>query len=340
MSVVKKTIGVVSGTMGRSSENGKMESEVKKNVVSLMSGTTGPLIGLVLLVVFLSLATDTFLTLRNLLNVLDQITVLGILAIGMTFVILIGGIDLSVGSVLALCGMVMGHLAKEAEWPMSAAIMAGLVAAGLAGGVSGSLIAFFRVPAFIATLAMMSAARGLANLVTDGHQIISFPIWFNLMAVIRHGGLLTITVGIMFSVFIICWFYLKFTAGGRCLYAIGGNEEVARLAGINVKLHTVGVYVTAAVLSGLAGILLGARLDSVQPQAGFTYELDAIAAVVIGGTSLSGGRGSLTGTAIGVLIIGILRNGLNLMGVSPFMQQVVIGVVIAAAVAVETLKKK
>ena len=305
----------------------------------ILSGTTGPLIGLLLLVAYLSLATDTFFTLRNFLNVLDQITVLGILAVGMTFVILIGGIDLSVGSVLALCGMVMGHLAKEAGWSMASSIVAGLLVAGCAGGVSGSLVAYFRVPAFIATLAMMSAARGLANMVTDGHQIISFPIWFNLMAVIRHGGLITITVAIMLAVFLVGWFYLKYTAGGRCLYAIGGNEEVARLAGINVKLHTVGVYVTAAVLSGLAGILLGARLDSVQPSAGFTYELDAIAAVVIGGTSLSGGSGSLAGTAIGVLIIGVLRNGLNLMGVSPFMQQVVIGVVIAAAVAAEALKK-
>lgn len=310
-----------------------------KQSLKIRTGTTGPLIGFLLLVAYLSLATDTFFTLRNFLNVLDQITVLGILAVGMTFVILIGGIDLSVGSLLALCGMVMGHLAKEAGWSMASAIAAGLLVAGFAGGISGSLVAYFRVPAFIATLAMMSAARGLANMVTDGHQIISFPIWFNLMAVIRHGGLITITVAIMLIVFLMGWFYLKYTSGGRCLYAIGGNEEVARLAGINVRLHTVGVYITAGVLSGLAGILLGARLDSVQPSAGFTYELDAIAAVVIGGTSLSGGSGSLAGTAIGVLIIGVLRNGLNLIGVSPFMQQVVIGVVIAAAVATEALKK-
>lgn len=307
---------------------------------NILSGTTGPLIGLVLLVVYLSLATDTFFTVRNFLNILDQITVLGILAIGMTFVILIGGIDLAVGSILALCIMVMGHLAKEAGLPMWLAISLGLTVAGIAGGISGTLIAYFRVPAFIATLAMMSAARGLANMVTDGHQIISFPAWFNLMALIRHGGYITTTVAVMFIVFVVCWIYLRFTSGGRSLYAIGGNEEVARLAGINVKRHTVGVYVVSGVLAGLAGIMLGARLDSVQPSAGFTYELDAIAAVVIGGTSLSGGTGGLTGTAIGVLIIGVLRNGLNLLGVSPFTQQVVIGVVIAAAVAAEAFKKK
>lgn len=306
----------------------------------LFGGSTGPLIGLLLLCFFLSFTTDSFFSLRNFVNILDQITVLGILAVGMTFVILIGGIDLSVGSILALCGMVMGYFAKELGWSMEAAIAVGLLASALAGLVSGSLIAFFRVPAFIATLAMMSAARGLANMVSDGHQIISFPAWFNLMAVIRYGGVLTITVGIMLAVFIICWAYLKFTSGGRSLYAIGGNAEVARLAGIKVKLHTVGVYVFAAVLSGVAGVLLGARLDSVQPQAGVSYELDAIAAVVIGGTSLSGGTGSLVGTIIGVLIIGVLRNGLNLLGVSPFMQQVVIGLVIALAVSIEALKKK
>jgi len=320
-----------------------MASDVTKSTArlwGLFSGTTGPLLGLLLLVVYLSLATDTFFTVRNFLNILDQITVLGILSIGMTFVILIGGIDLAVGSILALCIMVMGHLAKEAGFPMWLAITLGLTVAGMAGGVSGVLIAFFRVPAFIATLAMMSAARGLANMVTDGHQIISFPIWFNLMALIRHGGYITTTVAIMIVVFIVCWIYLRFTSGGRSLYAIGGNEEVARLAGINVKLHTVGVYVVSGLLAGLAGIMLGARLDSVQPSAGFTYELDAIAAVVIGGTSLSGGTGGLTGTAIGVLIIGVLRNGLNLLGVSPFTQQVVIGVVIALAVAAEALKKK
>ncbi|WP_191599974.1 ABC transporter permease [Marinomonas algicola] len=305
-----------------------------------LSGSTGPLIGLLLLCVFLSFMTESFFSLRNFVNILDQITVLGILAVGMTFVILIGGIDLSVGSILALSGMIMGFLAKEIGWPMEAAIAAGLVGAGFAGLISGSLIAFFRVPAFIATLAMMSAARGLANMVSDGHQIISFPAWFNLMAVIRYGGIITITVAIMLAVFAICWAYLRFTSGGRSLYAIGGNSEVARLAGIKVKLHTVGVYVFAAVLSGVAGVLLGARLDSVQPQAGVSYELDAIAAVVIGGTSLSGGTGSLVGTIIGVLIIGVLRNGLNLLGVSPFMQQVVIGLVIALAVSIEALKKR
>jgi len=305
-----------------------------------LRGATGPLIGLLALCVFLSIATDSFLSVRNLLNVLDQITVLGIMAVGMTFVILIGGIDLAVGSVLALAMMVMGYLSNEMGLPLQVAIVVALLVAAFTGAVSGLLITGFKVPAFIATLAMMSVARGLANMITDGQQIVGFPVWFNLMAIIRHGGFLTVTVALMLVVFLLGWTFLRYTSGGRNLYAIGGNAEVARLAGINVKLTTIGVYVVSGLLAGLAGIVLAARLDSVQPSSGFTYELDTIAAVVIGGTSLSGGTGGIAGTIVGVLIIGTLRNGLNLLGVSPFTQQVVIGVVIALAVAAEALKRK
>ncbi len=305
-----------------------------------LSGATGPLIGLFVLCVFLSVSTDAFFTLRNLLNVLDQITVLGIMAVGMTYVILIGGIDLAVGSVLALAMMVMGYTANVLGYPIGVGIAAALVVAAFSGAVSGLMITLFRVPAFISTLAMMSIARGLANMITDGQQIVGFPAWFSMLAFIRHGGFLTVTVALMLIVFVLGWFYLRYTSGGRSLYAIGGSPEVARLAGINVSLMTVGVYVVSGVLAGLAGIVLAMRLDSVQPTAGFTYELDTIAAVVIGGTSLSGGQGGIIGTIIGVLIIGVLRNGLNLLGVSPFTQAVVIGVVIALAVAAEAFKKR
>ncbi len=314
----------------------------KVNLGQLFSlrGATGPLVGLVLLCIFLSFATDSFFSVRNFLNILDQITVLGIMAVGMTVVILIGGIDLAVGSVLALAMMVMGYLSNDMGLPLQLAIVIALVVAAATGGLSGVLVTAFGVPAFIATLAMMSVARGLANMITDGQQIVGFPAWFNLMAIIRYGGFLTVTVGLMIVVFALGWAFLRYTAAGRSLYAIGGNPEVARLAGINVKLATIGVYVVSGLLAGLAGVVLAARLDSVQPSSGFTYELDTIAAVVIGGTSLSGGTGGIPGTIIGVLIIGVLRNGLNLLGVSPFTQQVVIGVVIALAVAAEALKKK
>lgn len=303
-------------------------------------GATGPLIGLILLCVVLSLATDRFLSVRNLLNILDQITVLGIMAVGMTFVILIGGIDLAVGSVLALGMMVMGYLANDVGLPMVPAILLALLASAATGMVSGLLITRFGVPAFIATLAMMSVARGVANMITDGQQIVGFPDWFNALASVRQGGVLTITVALAILVFLAAYLFLRYRSAGRMLYAVGGNPEVARLAGINVAWVTIGVYVASAVCAGLAGIVLASRLDSVQPTSGLGYELDTIAAVVIGGTSLTGGSGGIPGTLIGVLIIGVLRNGLNLLNVSPFVQQVVIGMVIAVAVAAETYRHR
>lgn len=309
---------------------------------AVFAGTMGPLIGLVLLCLALSLTTDTFLTIRNILNVLDQVTVLGIMAIGMTLVILIGGIDLSVGSVLALASMVMGFVAHPdyLNLGLPAGIAAALVVAGLCGLVSGLLVTITKLPPFIATLAMMSVARGLANMITDGSQIVGFPDWFTSLSIIRHFGFLSITVGLMIVLAVVFAIFLNYRATGRSLYAIGGSAEVARLSGIPVKSLTNWVYAICAVLAGLAGIVLAARLDSVQPSSGLGYELDTIAAVVIGGASLSGGVGSIGGTAIGVLIIGVLRNGLNLLGVSPFIQQVVIGVVIALAVATDTWRRR
>lgn len=304
-----------------------------------LRGTTGPLIGLILLCLFLTFATDKFFAIRNFLNILDQITVLGVMAVGMTLVILIGGIDLAVGSVLAFAMMVLGYLNVVLGVPMGIAIPLALMAASLNGLIAGLLITHFNVPAFIATLAMMSVTRGLANMITDGQQIVGFPAWFNTMAIVRLGGFLTLTVAVMLVVFVVGLLYQRYRHGGRVLYAIGGNAEVARLAGINVKRATVLVYTVCSFLAGLAGMLLAARLDSVQPSSGMSYELDAIAAVVIGGTSLSGGTGGIGGTIIGVLIIGVLRNGLNLLEVSPFSQQVIIGVVILLAVAAETYRK-
>ena len=312
----------------------------RRSILKMLTGATGPLIGLVLLCLFLTFATDKFLSLRNFLNILDQATVLGIVAVGMTYVILIGGIDLAVGSVLALAMMVLGYLNIELGFPMYLAIPLALAAAAASGLISGLLITSFNVPAFIATLAMMSIARGVANMITNGQQLTGFPAWFNLAAITRYGGFVSTTVGIMFVVFLIGLLYLRYRFGGRTLYAIGGNPEVARLAGINVNRMTVLVYTISSLLAGVAGLVLAARLDSAQPSLGTAYELDAIAAVVIGGTSLSGGKDGIGGTIIGVLIIGVLRNGLNLLSVSPFVQQVVIGLVILLAVAAETLRKR
>ncbi len=309
-------------------------------VSKLFSGTGGPLFGLIVLCIFLSVTTDTFLTVRNILNVLDQITVLGIMAVGMTLVILVGGIDLSVGSIVALSMMVMGYIANEMGLPLPLGMVVALLASALCGLASGLLVTKARLPSFIATLAMMSIARGLASIITDGQQIVGFDEWFNELSIKRYFGFLSATVAIMLITIVIAGVILRFRTEGRVLYAIGGSAEVARLAGIKVDRVTAMVYTLCGLSAGLAGIVLAARLDSAQPSSGLGYELDTIAAVVIGGASLNGGVGSIGGTIVGVLIIGFLRNGLNLLGVSPFIQQIVIGVVVAAAVSADALRRR
>ena len=314
--------------------------EEKKSWADWVTGVGGPLIGLVLLCVIFSLTSDVFLTWRNALNVIDQITVLGILAIGMTAVIVIGGIDLSVGSILAFSMMMMGWLYQSVGVPLGLAIVAGLLVGTACGLVNGLLITRAKLPPFIATLTMMSVGRGLANIITEGRQIVGYPDWFTNLSTVRHFGFLSVTVAIFIVLSIISWAILRYTTIGRSLYAIGGSPEVARLAGIRVRKLTMSVYALSGLLAGLASVALACRLNSSQPSAGTGYELDTIAAVVIGGASLNGGVGGIRGTVVGVLIIGVLRNGLNLSGVSPFVQQIVIGVVIALAVAADTLRRR
>jgi ribose transport system permease protein len=299
-----------------------------------------PMISLIFLCLFFGLSTNTFFTVRNLLNVVDQLTVLGIMSLGMTGVIVIGGIDLSVGSVLALSMMVMGWLSNVMGIPMPVAILAAMVTGGLCGLVSGLLITKANLPAFIATLAVMTIARGLANMVTDGTQIVGYAEWFSDLSIKRYFGILSVTVALFLVLTLVALVFMKYRAGGRSLYAIGGNSEVARLAGIPVKRVTTLVYSVCGILAGLAGVVMSTRLDSSQPSGGLGYELDTIAAVVIGGASLSGGVGTIWGTVMGVFTIGVLRNGLNLLGISPFVQQVIIGLVIVLAVAVDSNKRK
>ena len=299
-----------------------------------------PLMSLLVLCVGFSLATNTFMSVRNLLNVIDQLTVLGIMALGMTAVIVTGGIDLSVGSVLALSMMVMGWLSNVMGVPMPLAMIAALVVGAACGFVSGLLVTKANLPSFIATLAMMSIARGLANMITDGAQIVAYVDWFSALSIVRYFGFMSVSVALFIVLTIIAALYMKYRTGGRALYAIGGSAEVARLAGIPVKRITLVVYSMCGLLAGLAGVVMSTRLDSSSPSGGLGYELDTIAAVVIGGASLSGGVGTIWGTLMGVLTIGVLRNGLNLIGVSPFLQQIVIGVVIVLAVAVDANKRR
>jgi ribose transport system permease protein len=237
--------------------------------------------------------------------------------------------------------MMMGWFSHDAELPLWLSVILGIATGGLCGGLNGVLITAAKLPPFIATLATMSVLRGAANIITGGFQIIGFPDAFTNLAIVRHLGFLSVTMAAFIVLAALAWAYLRFRAGGRTLYAIGGSAEVARLAGIAVKRWTVLVYMASGALCGIAATAMAARLNSSQPSAGQGYELDAIAAVVIGGASLShGGVGGVGGTLVGVLIIGVLHNGLNLLGINAFWQQVVIGVVIAVAVTFDTLGRK
>jgi len=282
--------------------------------------------------------TPHFLTVSNLLNVAEQATIIAIIAVGMTFVIITAGIDLSVGSVLAFAGVVMASVLHQGV-PLTVALLVGLGIGLLCGLVNGLLITIGRLPPFIATLGMMSVARGTALMFTEGRPVSGFSEGFRSLATGEVLGVPTPVI-IMIVVYVTAYFILGRTKLGRYTYAIGGNEEAALLSGINVKLYKTLVYGLAGMLSGLAAILLTARLNSAQPIAGMNYELDAIAATVIGGTSLLGGEGTVLGTLIGALIMAVLRNGLNLLGVSSFIQQIVIGSVIIVAVLIDMALKR
>lgn len=300
---------------------------------------SGALAGLLVLVVLLAVVSPDFLTADNLLNVGVQASVVAILAFGMTFVIVSGGIDLSVGSVAGLSGIVTGWTIASGGLPMWLAVLLGLAAGALAGLASGLLITLGRVPPFIATLAMLSVARGLA-LVVSGGKPITFDGWLADLGGGALLGVLPYPVLIMLVLGLLTAFVLRRTYSGRVMYAIGGNREAARLSGIKVDRQQLVVFALSGLFAAVAGILLAARLASSQPEAGTGYELDAIAAVVIGGASLAGGAGTALGTFVGALILGVLRNGLNLLDVSAFWQQVIIGLVIAAAVLSDTLRRR
>ena len=297
----------------------------------------GTLIGLVCLCGALWVATPYFLTLSNLRNVAQQTSINAMIAVGMTFVIVSGGIDLSVGSILAFAGVVTASV-LERELPIAFAILAGLATGAVCGLCNGILITWGRIPPFISTLGMMSVARGAALLYTDGRPISGFSQEFRTMATGKWLSV-RLPVVITLAVYLLGHFVLSRTKFGRYVFAIGGNQQAARLSGVNVRFHKAIVYTLSGVTSALAAVILTSRLNSAQPIAGLNYELDAIAATVIGGTSLTGGEGSLGGTLIGALIIGVLRNGLNLLNISSFLQQIVIGSVIIVAALVDAALK-
>jgi ribose/xylose/arabinose/galactoside ABC-type transport system permease subunit len=300
------------------------------------------LMGLVLICVALSVAThwkageNLFLTRDNLLTLLRQVSFNAIMAAGVSVVIITAGIDLSIGSVWAFSSVVMAHLCVNADWSWQRATMAGLGVGLLCGLVNGLGVTLLRLPPFVATLGMMSIARGLAEVMTGGFQISGLPNAFQFWG---QGDFLDVPVPVWVAaaVIVITWALLRFTRIGRHLYAVGGNEVAAHLSGVPVRRVKLFAYAYCGLLASLAGLLATARLGSVRPSDALGYELDAIAASVIGGISLMGGQGSVLGTAIGATLIGVLRNGMVLLDVSAFWQKVVIGVVILIAVALDYL---
>ncbi|ENM5914778.1 ribose ABC transporter permease [Vibrio mimicus] len=299
------------------------------------------LIALLFLVVVVSFLNPNFFTVDNILNILRQTSVNAIIAVGMTLVILTAGIDLSVGSVLALCGAFAATLVAM-EVPVLVAVPTALLAGAALGAISGIIIAKGKVQAFIATLVTMTLLRGVTMVYTDGRPISTgFTDTADTFAWFGTGYALGIPVPVwlMVVVFAGAWYLLNHTRFGRYVYAVGGNESATRLSGINVDRVKIGVYAICGLLAALAGIIVTSRLSSAQPTAGMGYELDAIAAVVLGGTSLMGGKGRIMGTLIGALIIGFLNNALNLLDVSSYYQMIAKAVVILLAVLVDNKNK-
>jgi ribose transport system permease protein len=321
-----------------------MTAIYKKNLSRFQS-----VIALFVLCIILSLLTDKFFTAANAVNVLRQVAVNICIATGMTLIVLTAGIDLSVGSVLALCGAITAGLLKNGlQFPSAdllvgftilGAILAAVIVGALLGYFNGLTITKFKVPPFVATLAMLTIARGFTMLYTEGHPISNLGKDF---AFIGAGSFLAIPVPVWIAalVVLLAVFITKKTKLGRYIYAIGGNETAAKLSGIRINRVKLIVYSLGGALAAIGGVIVTSRLDSAQPNAGISYELDAIAAVVIGGTSLNGGKGTVWGTVIGAVIIGILNNGLVLLNVSPFWQQVVKGGVILLAVIIDKMGDK
>ncbi len=297
-----------------------------------------PFIGLILIIVIITAINPSFLSMSNILNVLRQVSINALIAFGMTFVILTGGIDLSVGSILALTGAVTAGMMASGVDPILAMLL-GLFLGAVLGAINGVIIAKGKVAPFIATLATMTIYRGLTLVYTEGRPIsgLGDSMAFQMLGKGYFLGI-PIPVVTMLISFGILYFILKKTTFGRSVYAVGGNEEASVLSGINADRIKIYVYSLVGALAALASLILTSRLNSAQPTAGQMFELDAIAAVVLGGTSLTGGRGWIVGTLIGALIIGVLNNGLNLIGVSSFFQQVVKGAVILLAVLLDRKK--
>ncbi len=314
----------------------KLQNANKKMTKSQFFEKFATLIGLLVVILIFSMLKPKFLDVSNIFNLLRQASINGLLALGMTYVVLTGGIDLSVGSILGASGIFAALVAQNQEIPWFVAVLAGLAIGLLLGTINGVVVSWLKVPAFVATLGMLSVARGITYLASNAQPVPGLSEGF-----LKIGGgsvgIIPIPVIILAVVFIICSIVLYRTKYGRYIYGVGGNARAARVSGINVKKITCSAYMIAGVLAGLAGVVLTSRVSSGLAMAGQNYETDAIAAVVMGGTSLAGGKGRLWGTLIGVLIIAVLNNGLDMMAVSSYWQLIIKGTIIVAAVMMDSL---
>ncbi|MGM0902965.1 MAG: ABC transporter permease [Bacillota bacterium] len=300
----------------------------------------GILIGLLVLCIVIAIVNPAFLSSNNLMNVLRQTSTNLYLALAMTMIIILGGIDLSVGSIMAVTGVVTTMSIAVLEMPVAVAVGLGVLVGMLFGAVNGYVAATTIIPPFIITLATMNIARGAAYVLTDGQPVRVMSDSFNFIGSGYIGGFLPTPVLYLIIFLIICYLIMNKTKLGRYIYAVGGNPEAAKFSGINIKKVKFFAYTFSGFMAAVAGIVLASRMFSGQPTAGNAAELDAIAAVVLGGTSMSGGIGKIGGTVIGALIIGVLSNGLNLMGVSSFWQYIVKGIVILVAVYADVIKRR
>ena len=291
------------------------------------------------LFVFLSFSSPSFLTTQNILNILRQSSMNGIIAVGMTFVIVTGGIDLSVGAIVALAAVAATSFAHPDTYPLFVPVAVGLAVGTIAGAINGMVIARGAIAPFVATLGMMTIARGAGLVFSSGRPIINLSDEYNGIGGGQFLGI-PIPVYLFAGVVLIGIFLLRFSKFGRHVYAVGGNEQASKLSGLNIGAIKVAVYSLSGLFAGFAGVVLSSRVMTGSPVAGVGYELDAIAAVVIAGTSLAGGAGSIFGTIIGTLIIGVMNNGLDLLNVSSYFQQIVKGVIIIAAVLLDQNTKK
>jgi len=317
----------------------KERSEKKAFNVKLFIAQYGVIIGLVLIFIFFTIMKTKFISVGNVLNMLRQTSINGFLAIGMTFVVLTGGIDLSVGSIVGAAGMFTALVARaESGQPWYVAVLVGLAVGLVLGTLNGVIVAYLRVPAFVATLGMLSIARGITFMASDAKPVPGLSQGF-LQIGGGSVGIIPIPILILAGVLVLSFVLLYKCPYGRYVFATGGNAVSARVSGINIKWITCSVYMISGVLAGLAGIVLTSRVTSGLAQSGDGYEVDAIAAAVIGGNSLSGGRGRLWGTIIGFLIMGVMNNGLDMMAVSSYWQLVIKGLIIIGAVMLDSLNE-